>query len=88
MSARRTPLFLARRTYRRRRLMDGARMLPVLGAFFVLLPILWVPADGAGQNTARDGVYLFAVWAALIVLARLLAPGLVADEDSEEEEDI
>ena len=32
MSAERGPMFLARRTYRLRRLSDAARMLPIAGA--------------------------------------------------------
>ena len=35
MTPPRQPPFLARKTYRRRRMMDAARMLPVLGALVV-----------------------------------------------------
>jgi len=80
MPARSTPLFLARRSYRRRRVMDAARMLPVVGGFLVALPILWRPAETPGGETASGVVYLFTVWALLIaaaaVLARRLAPAL------------
>lgn len=72
----RQPLFVAPHTYRRRRLMDAARMLPVLGLALVLLPILWTPAAGGERSTAVDGIYLFLVWGGLIAAARLLAPGL------------
>jgi hypothetical protein len=60
----RPPLFLPRPGYRRRRLIDAARLLPVFG------------------DTAPDGIYLFVVWAALVVVAAWLAPGLAdaADE--------
>lgn len=75
----RQPLFVARRTYRRRRLMDAARMLPVVALVLFLLPMLWAPAAGHLRLTAPDGIYLFAIWAALIVAARLLAPGLDPD---------
>ena len=34
------PLFLQRRPYRRRRKIDAARLLPVFGAFLLLLPML------------------------------------------------
>ena len=75
-----TPLFLQRRPYRRRRRMDAARLLPVFGLFLLLLPMLWEPGPDMGRRTARDAIYLFAVWAGLIGVARLLAPGLlVAD---------
>ncbi len=72
------PLFLQRRPYRRRRRMDAARLLPVFGLFLLLLPMLWEPVPDMGRRTARDAIYLFAVWAGLIVVARLLASGLMA----------
>lgn len=77
-----SPLFLARASYRRRRLIDAARLLPLVGAFLFLLPVLWAPTDlpaGAGRNTATDGLYLFAAWGLLILAAALMAPGLRAD---------
>jgi hypothetical protein len=70
------PLFLGRAGYRSRRLSDAARMLPVLGAFLLLLPMLWSPAATATADTGPDGIYLFAVWAGLIGAAALLAPRL------------
>jgi hypothetical protein len=71
------PLFLARRTYRRRRLMDAARLLPWLGAFLFGLPLLWsAPETGAGL------VYLFGAWAVLIVLSFALARRLSDDPGS------
>ncbi len=38
------PLFLARAPYRRRRLRDAARLLPVVGGFLLLLPLLTLRA--------------------------------------------
>ncbi|GAB4258830.1 MAG: hypothetical protein Kow0013_01010 [Pararhodobacter sp.] len=67
----RPPLFLERDTYRRRRLMDGARVLPVLGLVLMLLPVLWT--QGGRMGTAGEAVYLFGLWLALIVAAALLA---------------
>lgn len=61
-----TPLFLARETYRRRRIMDAARLLPALGAALVLMPVLWVPGNETA-GTARGVVYLFLVWLGLIL---------------------
>ena len=80
----RTPLFLARRSYRVRRLRDAARLLPVLGTFLVLLPVLWAPDATATRDTAPDGIYLFAVWAGLVVAAALMARGLGADASEAE----
>lgn len=78
----RRPLFLAPDSYRRRRLMDAARMLPVAGAFLFLLPILWRPS-GSGHGTAFEGIYLFAVWAGLILAAMILARPLYAAGEGE-----
>lgn len=82
MTPKRGPLFLAPRSYRRRRLRDGARLLPVLGAFLFLLPILWAPAQTEGRDTAPDGIFLFAVWGLLIGIAALLARPLMDQADT------
>lgn len=74
MAPRSEPLFLARATYRRRRLMDAARLLPFLATFLLLAPILW----HQGTGTLWAMAYLFGVWVVLIGvgawLARSLAP--------------
>ena len=84
----RQPLYLARESYRRRRAMDAARILPVLGIFLFALPRLWGAEAGPGEETAREGIYLFAVWGGLIVaaalLGRWLAPSLDAGADAAE----
>ncbi|WP_099823362.1 hypothetical protein [Oceaniglobus indicus] len=72
------PLFLARATYRRRRLMDAARLLPVVGAVLFLLPMLWFVSGGT--RTAVGGLYLFAIWTGLIVIAAILSRVLVRGE--------
>lgn len=73
-----SPLFLEREGYRRRRIMDAARMLPILGALMFMLPLLWAPQASPAEDTVRGMVFLFAVWAGLIagtwLLARRLAP--------------
>ena len=73
------PRFLARRSYRRRRLTDAARLLPVVGLFLVFLPVLWQPARTPEPDTASGGIYLFAVWLVLIVVAFVLARSVAAD---------
>ena len=81
------PLFLARRSYRRRRLEDAARLLPWLGAFLFGLPLLWT-----GARTAPGLVYLFAAWIVLIgialVLSRRLARAEGPGEDDRRDDDI
>ena len=72
----RAPLFLARTVYRRRRLRDAARLLPLVGLFLMLLPALWEPGRGGG----RAAVFVFSVWALLILGAAALAPGLARPE--------
>jgi hypothetical protein len=81
MSRARAPLFLERDDYRRRRLMDAARILPVLGAILFLLPLLWEPQHTPLPDTAAGGTYLFAVWGLMILAAALLARRLAARHD-------
>ena len=83
----RRPLFLPRARYRRRRLRDAARLLPVFGAFLFLLPILWSPATTMLNDTAPDGIYLFAVWAGLIAVAGVLSRHLKPDDADPADED-
>lgn len=64
------PLFLARETYRRRRLIDAIRLVPVLGAILFMVPVL--SAAGHVGMTFRGGVYLFGSWLLLIVLTAVL----------------
>ncbi len=65
------PLFLARRTYRRRRLIDAIRFLPILGALMFLIPVLKM-STGTG-TTFAGGVYLFSAWLGLIMLTGVLS---------------
>lgn len=75
------PLFLARAVYRKRRLRDAARLLPVLGLFLLLIPGLWsVDMSGHAAASAQDWVYILGVWASLILGAACLAPGLSAPD--------
>ncbi len=65
------PLFLARQSYRRRRLTDAIRLIPVLGGLLFLIPVLNM-SDGTG-STLSGSIYLFGSWLGLIVLSALLA---------------
>lgn len=80
------PLFLARAPYRRRRLRDAARLLPVVGAFLLLLPLLWAP-DSRMSLSSGDVIYFFLVWLGLIGLAAAFAPGLRGGDGADDEED-
>jgi hypothetical protein len=82
------PIFVARERYRRRRLGDAARVLPVLGAALVLLPLLGAELDPWSTSGAK--LYLFAVWLGLIIAAGLLSRALgtrVAGEAGTDPED-
>jgi hypothetical protein len=69
----RSPEFLARESYRMRRLMDAARLLPIFGLMLFLLPILRHSPDAEAPPTGAEAVYLFAIWAILIGLALVLS---------------
>jgi peptidoglycan/LPS O-acetylase OafA/YrhL len=71
--ANRTPLFLAKSGYRSRRLSDAARLLPVLGLFLLMLPAFWATPGKDQISQAEVGVYIFLVWAGLILAAALLS---------------
>ena len=78
------PLFLRRASYRQRRRRDAARLLPVIGVFLMLLPVLWAPQDTFRRDTAPDGIYLFVVWAVLIAAAMLISRSLNTADDGDD----
>ena len=62
-------VFLERHSYRRRRLMDMARLLPLLGVGLLLVPLLWPEAGAQGARPvpmSKAITYVFSVWAGLI----------------------
>ena len=62
-------LFLERQTYRRRRIIDGVKLVPVLGLVVFFLPVLW-----AGDGRTSGGlIYLFTAWGFLIILMAVLS---------------
>ncbi len=88
MTERQPPVFVQRSTYRRRRLADGARLLPVLGTVMILIPLLW--RQEGDTETLRDGArtawvmtYLFLVWLALAVISGIMSRFLGGDPDDE-----
>ena len=76
MAERSEPLYLARDSYRQRRLGDAARLLPVLGFLMLLLP-------GFMTITVEALIYIFSVWAFLIVLVGLMSRPLSRSVPSE-----
>ncbi len=71
------PLFLARAVYRRRRLRDAGRLLPVVGLLLLVLPGL---GQGNTESAGQTAIYILVVWALLIAAAAALAPGLSRTE--------
>ncbi|PYE85758.1 hypothetical protein [Pseudoroseicyclus aestuarii] len=67
------PPFLARASYRRRRLAEAARLAPLAGAALWSVPLLWPRGETA---TSSALLYVFGVWALLILLSALLARAL------------
>lgn len=65
----RRPVFLAPAAYRQRRWRDAARLLPVAGAVLLAVPLLWGDDPPSGS---RAVLYVFAVWALLIVAAAVI----------------
>jgi hypothetical protein len=80
------PQFLARDSYRIRRLMDAARFLPVFGFVLVLLPLMRHSPDADAPPTASEGVYLFLVWFGLVFAAFLMSLGLRRALDAPKEQ--
>ncbi|MGR3503576.1 hypothetical protein [Pseudaestuariivita sp.] len=73
------PVYLERRSYRARRLVDACKLVPALGVLLWLIPLLW-PQDGtASVPTSQAMIYIFGVWLALIVIGATLAKWLRPD---------
>ncbi len=72
-------VFLERKSYRKRRMMDAARVLPLVGVVLVLIPLFWSRGDG---GTSAALIYYFGVWLLLIVVAAVLSRRL-GDVDAE-----
>lgn len=78
------PAFLERKSYRRRRMADAARLLPFAGAVGFVMPLMWRADVSTGAETARGGLYLFVVWFLLIALALLLSRRLRSRADDDQ----
>ncbi len=68
--------FVARESYRMRRLMDAARFLPIFGFVLVLLPLMRTSTDTEVPPTAVESTYLFIVWFCLVLVAFVMSLGL------------
>lgn len=82
MSQRPEPgVFLERRSYRRRRMLDGLKMLPILGAWLFMLPLMW-PDGGGGavdapaRSMSSALIYIFGTWLVMILCGWTLVAAL------------
>lgn len=69
------PVFLERRSYRQRRMMDAFRLLPLIGWMLWLVPTLWSNSDADGVEPVRLSqaiIYVFGVWISLIICGGVL----------------
>lgn len=80
--------FLQRRSYRKRRIADAARFLPMAGIILLLIPLLMDRSSDVdlAARTSRVGLYIFGLWAVLIVIAAVLARWLRKDDGATSED--
>ena len=79
--------FEEKRTYRRRRLMDAARVAPLLALALWMLPLIWPQTGESTVSSATALVYIFVVWSAVIVLTWALSRGLGDGDDTSPDQD-
>ncbi|MXU64900.1 hypothetical protein [Oceanomicrobium pacificus] len=76
---------LAERQHRQRRLQDAALLLPLVGAFFLISPVILIFRDSSGgEGVPAVVVYLFSVWLGLIVAAALLSRSFLRQDTHED----
>lgn len=66
-------LFLERRSYRQRRLVDGLRLLPILAVALWMIPLVWPKGAEDAVSTSGAALYIFGIWYALIVTGAVFA---------------
>jgi hypothetical protein len=72
------PVYLARASYRQRRLRDVVRVLPIAGFVAWILPVM----SGRVPATSSVGLYIFAGWLVLILASALITHSLSPDTDT------
>ncbi|MEP5153413.1 hypothetical protein [Planktotalea sp.] len=82
-------LFLERRGYIQRRVIDGAKLLPIIGLVLFMVPLIWPRrGDSDAVITSSSSIYIFMIWLGLIVFGaflanRITASGAVQDSKSQ-----
>jgi hypothetical protein len=81
------PVFHEKRTYRQRRTMDAARAAPILALALWLVPLLWSQEGEDHVSSATALIYIFVVWAGVILVTLVLSRALrkAMDEDADTE---
>lgn len=87
MARGRPVVFLQPGLYRRRRLIDAARLLPVFGTFLMVVPLLLLPSGEVGA-TSSVLIYLFLLWTLLIILAAWIARHMKNDTPAQPPSDV
>ena len=77
--------FLARPGYRRRRLIEKLRLLPILGLTLFFLPLLWATGRSGTALTSSGWLYVFITWFVLIWLAAWGTRALDRSDTDEED---
>lgn len=81
------PVFHEKRTYRTRRLMDAARLAPILALFLWVVPLFWPQSGDARISSSTALIYIFAVWVAVIVWTGALTHALGRQADDAADDD-
>ena len=69
-----SPQFLDLQSYRRKRLADAAKMIPILGIIVTMFPLPYLfGITHADKNALPLALYLFTVWMVLILVAGFLS---------------
>ncbi|MGH1579213.1 hypothetical protein [Planktotalea sp.] len=67
-------LFLERRSYTQRRIVDGVRILPVIALVLFMIPLIWPKGSDAGSiDSSTSTFYVFVAWCALIIAGAVIA---------------
>ncbi|MFK7868456.1 MAG: hypothetical protein AB8B58_04360 [Roseobacter sp.] len=86
MGERPDPLFLERKSYRRRRLFDAIKLVVFLAFMLFMIPLLWPSGAGeasAGMPMSTALSFVFGAWLAVIVIAAGLTVGRNRSQDEQ-----
>ena len=71
---------------RRKRLLDAGKVVPFLGLFLIMLPLVWPETGSDGEVATSAAIqYLFACWVLLIIAAAFFSYRVARLSDSDEE---